>query len=173
MRFDSIADNGKTVELRRISSDGICTDELKRNCIARPTPDFTAALQAFAAPVRKALGLPAKYELDVRSVTTRPDEEDNAKAIVISCVHTLSASSRPLNVNTPLLDLDNYPDLAVCLETLFDEAEQYYLGKKREAVEPKTQQGDIEDGLSEAPPQSRELDDEEWHEQEEETAGVG
>jgi hypothetical protein len=136
MKFDQIEDTGKTIILVRSASDGTDEDEHKRRSKDRPHPDFANALQAFGAQLRKILRLPKDWDLDVRKVAiTNDSETDEPTAVVISGVHTIADFNRPYNVNTPLLEIDSFPKLRDCVDTLNAEAEQFYLRKKRVQLE--------------------------------------
>jgi hypothetical protein len=136
MKFNEIADTGKTVILVRTASDGTDEDEHKRRSKDRPHPDFENALQAFGTHLRKILKLPKDWDLDIRKVAINNDSEsDEPTAVTITGVHTIEDFNRPYNVNSPLLEIDSFPKLRDCVDTLNAEAELFYLRKKRVQLE--------------------------------------
>lgn len=138
MEFDVIKDSGKKVRLEYTSDTGEDKVVTRLESADRPHPDFTKALGALAAPMRVALGLPKDFEISIRKVSVTFDSENgDASGLTISATHDVANSNRPLNVNTPLLDLESYPKFDALLETLFNEAELYATRKKREQLELK------------------------------------
>ena len=137
MYFDRIHDNGATVDLQWTDlNDG---DDVVHSMKSkdRPTKDFDDALQAFAPQVRKILGLPKDYDLDIRSVAVKmdPDEPDTVESVIISGVHAIEKSNRPLNLNVPMLELEAFPKLGELIDALHEEAQAYAFQRKRQQLD--------------------------------------
>lgn len=68
----------------------------------RPSEDFIDALGLFAPLIIKLLKLPKNYDLEIRTVSLRWNDEGR-RSLTVSGVHPVEASNGPFNVTTPLL----------------------------------------------------------------------
>lgn len=131
-RFQQVKDSGSTVKLKWDSGDGQDKMTTTFSSKDRPLKDFTDALGAFAAPTLAALGIVASGEVEVRSVSVKLDDEAELSRVHVHIVKKVEDSNRPLNLNSPELELENFPQFVPLIDALHEEAEEYFCRRKRE-----------------------------------------
>lgn len=134
MTFSKVSDNGKKVRLEWESIADHGTHQNVYESKDRPAAEFSDALNAFAGPVRSALGLPGDYEIEVRKVTvekiTKGDNEGDIAGVQVHVIFPVEGTNRVCNAH-PFVAASEFEDLVDLIEALEQEAEDYLTRKKR------------------------------------------
>lgn len=131
-RITSVKDTEKKVTLiyEEIKGADQTTTAFKSG--DRPTAPFTNAMNAFAAPTLKVLGISGKMAFTVRTVKCSYDEEEGElKRVEVHLLKEVAGSNRPLNIHSPLLELSEFDQFIPLLEELHKQCEEFRFGGKR------------------------------------------
>ena len=118
--YDKERDNGSaTITVR-------CTDKIG--------PKFLEAFGECGTVVSKILGLGPYIEpKHVSKVSIKPGDDGNDQIMVL-CVREITGSNRPLNLNSPLLEGAEFPELQNAVTEVKEQAEKYMAARNREQL---------------------------------------
>lgn len=153
-------DDHVTVDFERLGKEGL--DTIQVSSKDAPQPSFVEACTRVAEHVKKALGIPAKHEVQFRTATFKdaPKGADKVDGVIVTVLVKAPSFKSTYTVNTPLAPIVGWgvtDDADEHIYQLRDEAKAYVNGKRKQLAmdfEGTTSNGTAAsgDGQNTAPP---------------------
>jgi len=131
LKHVSITDD-KVVVIYEQETDNGSADVTFR-CSDPPSKKFREAFESCGPAMSEALGL-GDYVAGEEVTKIAIKEGDEKTEFVVTAKHPIEDSNRPLNISTPLLDDEAFPELGECVKSVMRCARAYVSGDRAQLL---------------------------------------